>query len=122
MSESDPAAPILDLATPEVRGLMQQLRPLIREVMPQATEGVHVGWKAIYYNDTPSVMNMIVAMSPAQAHVTLSFSDGVDLPDPAKRLEGTGKRGRHVKVRSLEDVRSPEVRALLAAAAHKRGL
>ena len=122
MADSDPAAAIFDMATPEMREVMQQLRPLIREVMPQATEGVHAGWKAIYYNDTPSVMNMIVAMSPAQAHVTLSFSDGIDLPDPAKRLEGTGKRGRHVKIRSVEDVRSPEVRALLEAAAHKRGL
>ncbi len=65
---------------------------------------------------------MVVALLPRPAYVNLEFGDGVDLPDPAYRLEGTGKRLRHVKVRSAADVRHPDVRALLEAAARRRGL
>jgi len=34
------------------------------------------------------------------AHVNVGFFHGADLPDPARRLEGTGKRMRHVKLRT----------------------
>ncbi len=33
-----------------------------------------------------------------KAHVNLGFFCGVDLPDPAHLLQGTGKRMRHVKL------------------------
>ncbi|MBL8851156.1 MAG: DUF1801 domain-containing protein [Planctomycetaceae bacterium] len=33
------------------------------------------------------------------AHVNVGFYHGADLPDPARLLEGTGKRMRHVKLR-----------------------
>ena len=54
--------------------------------------------------------------------MNLEFADGIDLPDPAHRLEGTGKRMRHVKIRSAPDVQHPALRALLVAAAQRRGL
>ena len=52
------------------------------------------------------------AIIPHKAHVNLQLADGVDLPNPDGRIEGTGKRIRHVKVRSVEDARAPWLRAV----------
>jgi hypothetical protein len=41
--------------------------------------------------------------------------DGVDLPNPDGRIEGTGKRARHVKIRSMDDVGSTWLRAAIDA-------
>jgi len=122
VAETDPAAPLLEKLTPEAGELVQELRPLIKEVMPQTTERVHLGWSAINYGAGSSMRDFIVALSPQRAYVNLEFADGVELPDPAHRLEGTGKRPRHVKIRSSDDVRHPDVRALLESALRHRGL
>jgi hypothetical protein len=47
--------------------------------------------------------------------VNLQLPDGADLPDPDGRIEGTGKRIRHVKVRSVDDARSDWVRRVIGA-------
>lgn len=39
-----------------------------------------------------------------KAHVNVGFFFGALLDDPARLLEGTGKRGRHVKLRPGRDV------------------
>lgn len=122
MTATDPAAPLLEKLTPEARPLVQQLRALVKDVMPTATEKVHLGWSAIHYRAGASMRDVVVALSPQRSYVNLEFGDGIDLPDPAHRLEGTGKRLRHVKVRTEADVQSPEVRALLETAARRRGL
>ncbi len=122
MTSADPAEPLLDKLTPEARALVQQLRPLIKAVLPQAEERVHLGWDVIRYGDGKNMRDVIVALSPQRAYVNLEFGDGVDLPDPAHRLEGTGKRLRHVKIRTGEDVGHADVRALLEAAGRHKEL
>ena len=119
---SDPAEPLLARQPPHVRELTQQLRALIREVMPKATEGVHMGWEIVHYSAGKSMRDLIVALAARSTYVNIQFGAGADLPDPAHRLEGTGKKMRHVKIRSADDVRAPEVRALLTAAALHAGL
>jgi hypothetical protein len=121
-TESDPAAPLLREQTPEVGELIQGLRALVKEVIPQATERVHTGWGVIHYGVGGRMRDLILALAPRRAYVNLEFGDGTTLPDPAHRLEGTGKRLRHVKIRSLADAQHPDVRALLVAAARQRGL
>lgn len=122
MTEIDPAEPILTKLSPEMRDLVQQLRVLVRNVMPQVTEKTHLGWGAIHYAPSGKMRDLVAALLPQRAYVNLELGDGVDLPDPARRLEGTGKRLRHVKIRSGADVQDPDVRALLEAAARHRGL
>ena len=46
--------------------------------------------------------------------MNLQLADGVDLPNPDGRIEGTGKRIRHVKIRTVEDASSGWVRAVIA--------
>lgn len=50
-------------------------------------------------------------------HVTFAFMRGAALPDPEKLLEGTGKGVRHVKLRSVADVKRPGVKKLIVEAA-----
>jgi hypothetical protein len=122
VTATDPAEPLLEKMTPEERALVQHLRTFIKEALPQVFETVHTGWRVTNYGSGGKMRDMIVALVPHRTYVNLQFSDGVELPDPAQRLEGTGKRMRHVKIRSSEDVRHPDVRALLEAAARHRGL
>lgn len=51
------------------------------------------------------------------AHAAVGFLHGAALPDPAGLLEGTGKAGRHVKLRWGQPVDEPALAALIAAAA-----
>ena len=55
-------------------------------------------------------------------HVVCSPKDGIlaiitaDLPDPNGLLDGTGKKLRHAKIRSMEDVENPIIHRLIDAA------
>jgi hypothetical protein len=122
MTETDPAAELLEKATPEARPLIEQTRAVITTVMPQATEQVHMGWGVINYLAGSKVSDMVVAIAPHWTYINIQFADGVDLPDPAHKLEGTGKRMRHVKIRDTEDLADPDVRHLLQEAARFRGM
>src|SRR5215469_7592275 len=50
-------------------------------------------------------------------HVTFAFLRGAALRDPEKLLEGKGKGVRHVKLRSVVEVKRPGVKKLIAEAA-----
>jgi hypothetical protein len=50
-------------------------------------------------------------------HVSLEFSLGAAIKDPAAFLEGTGRHRRHLKLRSMEDLESKSVPEFLKAAA-----
>ena len=52
-------------------------------------------------------------IAPARRHVSLGFYHGVDVPDPDGLLEGTGKRMRHVKIRTLTDLANPALGELV---------
>ena len=57
---------------------------------------------------------------PHSRHVNLGFFQGARLPDPERRLEGTGKLLRHVKLRSTAEAEAPAVHALMIAARDER--
>jgi hypothetical protein len=51
-----------------------------------------------------------------KGHVNVGFFFGALLKDPARLLEGTGKRGRHVKLRPRREVDSAALAQLVDAA------
>ena len=57
---------------------------------------------------------------PHKNWVNLGFYKGAELPDPAALLEGTGKKLRHVKVRSIQDADQPQLRTLIEEALAER--
>jgi hypothetical protein len=50
------------------------------------------------------------------AHVNVGFFYGATLDDPARLLEGAGKRMRHVKLRWAQQVNAPALSELIVAA------
>lgn len=116
----DALADFLSAYPPEIRSLARAARALVLATRPGAHEKVWPGWKTIGFGNGPGMKDCVVGIGPAKAHVSLVFYAGRELADPAGLLEGSGKAGRHLKVRSKEELSSPPVRALLKAAFARR--
>ena len=100
----------------EWKPVVTELRRLVEATAPALKEEKRYGMPQ-YTLGGPTV----VYIMPASDHVNLGFYDGVDLKDPKKRLEGSGKRLRHVKVHSVHEAKDPALRALLEEALAFRG-
>ena len=101
---------------PEVCDLVWKTRALVLAVIPQAIEQVDKPSKIIAYGFGLKYADLICAIAPYKTYVNLIFSQGAQLPDPQGLLTGTGKRARHVKIKTATDIESPGVRSLLEAA------
>ncbi len=111
----------MTITVPEMRPIAERLRETVRQVDPDTVEVVRLGDRAATYGVGPKKMSEGYAyILPHKKWVNLGFYKGVDLPDPAGLMEGTGKKLRHVKVRSLEDAERPEVRKLIEEALAER--
>ena len=115
---------LLEPHMPAVRDVFVALRTLAREVMPDAQEQVDLPDRVLAFGFGPPggvrMRGLAVGLIPHTAHVNVQLADGAQLDDPTGIVEGTGKRIRHVKCRSLEDVGRPALRALLDQQAARR--
>lgn len=105
----------LESYAPEVHDVAQQVRVLIASITPDADETLKPGWKVIWYGFGTKMAAQFVVLMPSRAHVGLGFAHGSELSDPKGRLEGTGKKIRHVKLRTRADVSDPALAALVRA-------
>lgn len=101
--------------SPEIEVIALRARHLVFSVLPGATEQVDTGNKVVAYSTGGRMKDMVFYISAHKAHANIGLF-GADLPDPNGIMEGTGKRLRHVKLRTLEDVDRPALRALLETA------
>jgi hypothetical protein len=112
---------LMDIAVPEMRPIAERLREIVVEVDPETVEVVRLGDRAATYGVGPKKMSEGYAyILPHKNWVNLGFYKGADLPDPAGLMEGTGKKLRHVKVRSVEDAERPEISTLIEEALAER--
>jgi Domain of unknown function (DU1801) len=115
---------LLERHTPDVRDVFLALRALVRELMPDATEQLDLPDRLLAFGSGPPggqrLRDLAVALIPHTAHVNVQLADGALLDDPSGIVEGTGKRIRHVKCRSLADASRPALRALLDQQALRR--
>lgn len=102
-------------STPDVADVARSLRLTVLEAFPDAIEWFDPGNGLLAFGSRRSMRDLYFAIIPHTAHVNLQLVDGVDLPDPDGRIEGTGKRARHVKVRSVADTTAPWLKAAVAA-------
>ena len=61
-----------------------------------------------------------VYILPHTNWVNLGFYKGADLADPSDLLEGTGKKLRQVKVKSVSSAEQPEINDLIREALSER--
>jgi len=110
---------LLSEHSPELQAIERALRATIRREFPAAVEQVDFGNKLIAFGRSMKMRGLLFAIIAHKTWVNLQLADGAELPDPDGIVEGTGKRTRHVKVRSVDDASLPGVvrviRAELAA-------
>ncbi len=116
--------PLLDDSTPEVRAIFLAALDLVRDVMPDANGQLDLPDRLVAFgHGSPGGTRMrdfAIALILHRAHVNVQLADGALLENPDGLVEGTGKRIRHVKCRSVEDVGRPALRELIRAQAELR--
>lgn len=92
----DPGVDDLLADHPEaVAATVRRLRAVLTEGRPELVEGVRLGWHSVNYRDPDA--GFVCAIFPFADRVHLVFERGVLLPDPGRRLTGSGRQ-----VRALE--------------------
>jgi hypothetical protein len=97
----------------DVQQIARAVRALVMECMPGVVEWIDTGNGLGAYGTEKKMSALLFAIIPHKTHVNLQLADGVELDDPDGLVEGTGKRIRHVKFRSLEDVDRPAAKRLV---------
>lgn len=86
-------------SSPQLAEIMESLRDLIREAIPDTTE--EFKWSQPVFKKKKDFCYLKVAKN----HVTFGFINAQNLKDPDSLLEGTGKIMRHIKLSSTKDIR-----------------
>jgi len=108
----------LDASAPAVAEIARALRATVLAGAPDAIETFDAGDGLLAFGTGgASRRGFWFAIIRRTVHVNLQLADGAHLPNPDGLIEGTGKRIRHVKVRSVEDAGASRLRAVISAQA-----
>ncbi|MFN7171257.1 MAG: DUF1801 domain-containing protein [Fimbriimonadaceae bacterium] len=104
---------------------VRQLADSINEFIISFDPDVHIvprtGEKSVSYGIGPKKMSEAYCyLMPQKDYVNLGFFCGTSLPDPENILEGTGKKLRHIKVRTLESAQRSALLDLIREARKER--
>jgi hypothetical protein len=109
----------LDKFTPEVATLARRALVKMRKRLPGALELVYDNYNALAIGFAPTerASDAIFSIAVYPRNVNLFFlQHGPKLPDPGKRLQGSGNMVRHIKLASAGDLDDPAVRTLMDVA------
>ena len=101
----------LSKQTPELGAFAREWFARMRKCGADVRELMHDGCPTACVGDAA-----FAYVAVYRAHANVGFFFGAELKDPIGLLEGTGKRGRHVKLRPGADVNAPALSALVDAA------
>lgn len=117
---------LLEPHVSDVREVFLAARHLVLDTLGDAVELIDLPRHAVAYalvphdEREPRMRHITVALLPRAARVDIQLADGSVLDDRHGILEGTVGRLRRVGCRTLDDVRRPELRALLEAERARR--
>ncbi len=83
--------------------ILQKLREIVFSNYPKTNERMMYG--GIMFSIEDDFGGLFVRKN----HISFEFGSGAFMNDPHKILEGTGKFRRHLKIRSLADIKDKEV-------------
>jgi hypothetical protein len=101
--------------TPEVQAAARALEAIIREALPDIVVRYDPGDGLLAFGRSMQMRDLLFALIPHAGWVNLQLADGALLPNRHGLIEGTGKRIRHIKVRSADAARDPRVTAAVKA-------
>ncbi|MDI6723684.1 MAG: DUF1801 domain-containing protein [Methanobacterium sp.] len=97
----------LDKDNPKMNKVALKLRNLILEMFPDMNEVIK--WKNLVYEKEGYVCAILIH----KAHINIEFWRGTEFQDPENRLEGTGKKLRHIKIKSESDIDVEYIKKLI---------
>jgi hypothetical protein len=110
--ERDPAVDVwLQEQAPELGAIATRWFARMRDCGDDVRELIHDGCPVACVEDAP-----FAYVNVFRAHVNVGFFLGAELDDPARLLEGSGRRMRHVKVKPGADLDVAALSALIGAA------
>ena len=99
--------------SPPIVEMVYELRAIVRETLPEATEKAYPGWHAIGYRHTEA--GYICSIFPYEDGIKVYFEYGKFLPDPDKLLEGETKQTRYYALGVGDKIKSKSFKNLLLA-------
>jgi hypothetical protein len=109
--------------SPDVAKLGRAAIARMRKLLPAAQVLVYDNYNALAVGFGPSERTSQIVFSIAMypRWVSLFFAQGVGLPDPHKRLSGSGNVVRHVVLTQVEVLDDPQIRELMQQALTRCG-
>jgi hypothetical protein len=95
---------------PELQPVVQRLRALMQELVPQAVEVISYG--VPMYRLT----RVIAVISPTKKDVTFAFSQGASFEDKYGLLQGVGKVSKNLKFKTVADIKPAQLKYYLKQA------
>ena len=112
---------LLALTNEKLIPIVITLKQLIEKIDPNTCEVVRLGDRAATYGVGPKKMKEgYVYVLPHKSWVNLGFYQGALLEDPDGLLEGTGKKLRHIKIKSVDQAQLPAIQTLIKVALEER--
>jgi hypothetical protein len=101
-----------------VNSLVQSYAKSIADFIIEFDKDVHIviraGEKTVAYGIGPKKMSEAYCyIMPQKDYLNLGFFHGSELSDPKQLLEGTGKKLRHVKIKSIDEADSQVIKDLI---------
>lgn len=101
-----------------IQDLALKLRELVLDEMAPCFENIYDAYNAVAigYGFSDRLGDGVFHVAVYPKHVNLGFNHGATLEDPLGILKGTGKRIRHITIKTPDDLARPEIRAYLRRA------
>ena len=101
-----------------VQELALGVRAFVLDELGPCHESIYDAYNAVAmaYGPSDRFKDAICHIAVYTKHVNLGFNRGATLADPAMLLQGSGKSVRHVTIRTLSDLKRPEILDLLRSA------
>jgi hypothetical protein len=129
LSQADPQAQLdsfLAKYDPDVATFARRALAKMRKLVPGAVEMVYdnYNWLVIGFSPTERPSEAIFSLVLPPGRATLCFLQGAGLPDPAKRLQGSGNVVRNIRLYNADEpdahvLDDPEVLALINVALNR---
>ena len=84
---------------PEQAEIIELIRELFNKASQVLSEEIKYGGLVFLKSDS-----LIGGIFPYKNHISIEFSNGADFSDPQELLEGKGKRRRHLKIHTRQDI------------------
>ena len=106
---------LLEQRSAEVQEAARAIAGVLMTELPDGVVRFDRADGLLAFGTSSAMSDLLFALIPHSRWVNLQLADGAVLPDPDGLIEGTGKRIRHVKIRSAELALSPAVREIVQA-------